>query len=137
MPKIIKTFGKTVSYFLWPPAVLDSSRRVNNSWNVCDNVLPFPLRSAGPAYMPHHEIHDSGSLDNSGCKRLRISSLVDDMAEEENIYDLYASAIELLDEMSSRSMATEHWSKMLDKAFGKEDVISELGASNFWKISHN
>ena len=58
--------------------------------------------------MPHHEIHASGSLDNSGCKRLRISSLVDDMAEEENEFDLYASAIELLDEMSSRSMATEH-----------------------------
>ena len=72
--------------------------------------------------MPHHEIHASGSLDNSGCKRLRISSLVDAMAEEENIYDLYASAIELLDAMTSRSMATEHWSKMLDKAFDKENV---------------
>ena len=72
--------------------------------------------------MPHHEIHASGSLDNSGCKRLRISSLVDDMAEEENIYDLYASAIELLDEMRSRCMDTEHWSNMLKSAFAKEDV---------------
>jgi hypothetical protein len=77
---------------------------------------------AGPAFMPHHKIHASGSLDNSGDKRLRISSLVDDMAEEENIYDLYASAIELLDEMSSRSMDTVNWNKMLDKAFGNEDV---------------
>ena len=72
--------------------------------------------------MPHYENHASGSLDNSGCKRLRISSLVDDMAEEEYIYDLYASAIELLDALTSRSMATEHWSNMLKIASKKEDV---------------
>ena len=72
--------------------------------------------------MPHDEIHASGSLDNSGCKRLRISSLVDDMAEEENIYDLYASCIELLDEMRSRCMDTEHWSNMLKSAFADKDV---------------
>ena len=81
--------------------------------------------------MPHHEIHASGSLDNSGCKRLRISSLVDDMAEEENEFDLYASAIELLDEMSNRSMATAHWSNMLKIAAGKdskEDVVNALNS---------
>ena len=72
--------------------------------------------------MPHHEIHASGSLDNSGCKRLRISSLVDDMAEEENEFALYASAIALLDEMSSRGMPTEHWSNMLKIASKNEDV---------------
>ena len=74
--------------------------------------------------MPHHEIHASGSLDNSGCKRLRISSLVD-MPEEEDISEicvLYASGIALLDEMSIRCIATEHWSNMLKTAFAKEDV---------------
>ena len=47
------------------------------------------------------------------------------MAEEENIYDfidLYASAIELLDAMTSRSMDTEHWSNMLKIASKNEDV---------------
>ena len=76
--------------------------------------------------MPHHA---SGSLDNSGCKRLRISSLVD-MPEEENnaiediseICVLYASGISLLEEMSIRCIATEHWSNMLKAAFDAKAV---------------
>ena len=71
--------------------------------------------------MPHHEIHASGSLDNSGCKRLRISSLVD-MPEEENIYVLYNSSVKLLEEMGRCGMDTTNRTKMLDKAFDKEDV---------------
>ena len=47
--------------------------------------------------MPHYE---SGFLDNSDCKRLRISSLVD-MPAEEDTYDLCASANDLVDEMRS------------------------------------
>ena len=73
--------------------------------------------------MPHDEIHASGSLDNSGCKRLRISSLVDDMAEEEiqeNIFDLFRVGIELLDQMRGCGMDTANWNKMLHRAF---DVI--------------
>ena len=63
----------------------------------------------------------SGSPDNSDCKRLRISSLID-MPEEEDIFDLYHSGTKLLNEMRSRSMDTEHWSHMLRTAFGKADV---------------
>jgi hypothetical protein len=44
------------------------------------------------------------------------------MAEEEYIYDLYASAIDLLNEMSIRSMPTEHWSNMLKGAYDAKDV---------------
>ncbi len=63
----------------------------------------------------------SGSPDNSHCKRLRISSLID-MPEEEDIYDLYPSGIRLLHEMRSRSMDTEHWSHLLRTAFDAKDV---------------
>ncbi len=76
--------------------------------------------------MPHHA---SGSLDNSGCKRLRISSLVDMPEEEDNaiqdiseICVLHASGIALLDEMSIRCIATEHWSNMLKTAFDAKAV---------------
>ena len=75
--------------------------------------------------MPHHEIHASGSLDNSGCKRLRISSLVD-MPEEENIYVLYNSGIKLLDEMRACGMDTTNRNKMLDRAFN--DNVDAMGA---------
>ena len=81
--------------------------------------------------MPHHEIHASGSLDNSGCKRLRISSLVDDMAEEEiqeNIFDLFTSGIELLDQMRGCGMDTANWNKMLHRAFDLE--VGTLAALN-------
>ena len=81
--------------------------------------------------MPHHEIHASGSLDNSGCKRLRISSLVDDMAEEEiqeNIFDLFRVGIELLDQMRGCGMDTANWNKMLHRAFDLE--VGTLAALN-------
>ncbi len=74
MPKIIKNIGKIVSHFLWPPADLDSFTNVPeaiplNFWNACDKRFPLP----GPAFMLHDEIYASGSLDNSGCKRLYYS----------------------------------------------------------------
>ena len=63
----------------------------------------------------------SGSPDNSVCKRLRISSLID-MPEEEDIFDLYPSGIVLLNQMRSRSMDTDDWSHLLRTAFDEKDV---------------
>ena len=67
--------------------------------------------------------HESGSLDNSDRRRLciMISSLVA-MPAEEDIYVLYASATEFLDEMLSSCMETVHCNKMLEKAFDSEEV---------------
>jgi hypothetical protein len=65
-----------------------------------------------------------GSPDNSDCKRLRISSLID-MPEEKDIFesfDLYESGTKLLDEMRSCGMDTANRNKMLDKAFDMENV---------------
>ena len=75
--------------------------------------------------MPHHDSHASGSLDNSGCKRLRISSLVDDMAEEEiQKYLLCASGGELVDELRSKGFQTNIWETMLTRAFNEESVAA-------------
>ena len=63
----------------------------------------------------------SGSPDNSDCKRLRISSLID-MPEEEDIFDLYNSGTKLLNEMRSCGMDTANSNKMLDKAFDMDNV---------------
>ncbi len=76
--------------------------------------------------MPHREIHASGSLDNSGCKRLRISSLVDmpeEQAIEDNLlkYELLASGNDLVDALSSKGLDTDMWKTMLTSAF-KESV---------------
>ena len=89
--------------------------------------------------MSHHESGslDSGSLDNSDCKRLRISSLVTvDMPAEEDTYGLYGAAIELVDEMRSRGFdsETDMWNNLLDTAFRKDDA----GAFNtvFERLRH-
>ena len=62
--------------------------------------------------MPHYESGSSGSLDNSVCKRLRISSLVD-MSADDNTYKLFSTACDLLDVLRSRGMETENWNIML------------------------
>jgi hypothetical protein len=43
-------------------------------------------------------------------------------AGEEDIYVLYASASNLVDDLHNRSMETVHWSHMLQKAFDKKYV---------------
>ena len=66
--------------------------------------------------MPHHE---SGSLDNS--ERLSISSLVDIPAEDDK-YDLFGTAPDLLELMGSRAMHTENWNKTIQQAIDTDDV---------------
>ena len=70
-------------------------------------------RSAGPAIMAHH------ALDNSGCKRLRISSLVCDMSAEQDKYVLFASGSDLVDELRSKGFHTNMWETMLTSAFNE------------------
>ena len=68
----------------------------------------------------------SGSPDNSDCKRVRISSLID-MPEEENIYVLFDYGNKLLDEMRGCGMDTTHRVKMLDRAFDADvDTVGAL-----------
>ena len=69
--------------------------------------------------MPHHDSHASGSLDNSGCKRLRISSLVCDMSAEHEKYVLFASGGDLVDELRSKGFHTNMWETMLTSAFNE------------------
>ena len=60
--------------------------------------------------MPHH------ALDNSGCERLRISSLVCDMSAENNEYDLMASGSDLVDKLRTKGLDTDMWKTMLTHA---------------------
>ena len=66
----------------------------------------------------------SGSPDNSDCKRLRISSLIDMSEEKDNFecFDLYESGTKLLDAMRSCGMDTANRNKMLDTAFEMQNV---------------
>ena len=63
--------------------------------------------------MAHH------ALDNSGCKRLRISSLVCDMSAEQDKYVLFASGSDLVDELRSKGFHTNMWETMLTSAFNE------------------
>jgi hypothetical protein len=67
--------------------------------------------------MSHH-----GSLDNS--ERLRISSLVDMSAEEEDMYDVCATASDLVDAMRLRFMETQTWLLMIHIAFTNTNVAA-------------
>ena len=71
--------------------------------------------------MPQNESGSSGSLDNSGCKRLCISSA------DESPYELFGTACDLLRVLRSKgmdAMETENWNLMLRRAFEKDDVVS-------------
>ncbi len=76
--------------------------------------------------MPHHDSHASGSLDNSGCERLRISSLVCDMSAEQDKYELIASGNDLVDELRSRGLDTDVWKTMLTSAFKESAPVDAL-----------
>jgi hypothetical protein len=66
----------------------------------------------------------SGSPDNSDCKRVRISSLIDMPGETANFecFDLFESGSQLLDAMRSCGMDTANRNKMLNVAFDMKNV---------------
>jgi hypothetical protein len=70
--------------------------------------------------MAHH------ALDNSGCKRLRISSLVCDMSAEHEKYVLFASGSDLVDELRSKGFDTDMWKTMLTRAINASAPVDAL-----------
>ena len=65
----------------------------------------------------------SGSLDNFGCERLRISSLVCDMSAEQDKYELIASGSDLVDELRSKGFM---WKTMLTRAINASAPVDAL-----------
>ncbi len=75
--------------------------------NVALYSCPSRAGPEAPDVMPRNESGSSGSLDNSGCIRLRISSLVD-MSADENPYELFGTACDLLDVLCRRGVETKN-----------------------------
>ena len=75
-------------------------------------------------------LHESGSLDISGFKRLRISSLVDMPADDTvDTYDLCASACDLVDQMRSKGIDAAAPCRSRDKSDSlpyPPSVVAEL-----------
>ena len=67
---------------------------------------------------------DTDFLEHSGCKRLRISSLIDMPADEDDLIGLGVSAHKCLEEMSKRGISNTIFTKMVEKAFDKDDVAA-------------
>ncbi len=76
-------------------------------------------------------MYEFDSLENSGCKRLRISSLIDMQPDQDDLYDLCASANSCAEDMRSKGINIANWEKMVGRAFDTESV----GALNFFITS--
>ena len=101
----LKLLKVNLKLFTILPAVFASSPRLLElqCLTICRKFYALSeavQRSAGPAIMAHH------ALDNSGCKRLRISSLVCDMSAENSVYALMASGSDLVDKLRTKGLDT-------------------------------